>query len=170
MLWGTRLRRRRGARSGGPAAEAPVATSFLTLAAGTAVVDRVGRPVGTVCETLLHEGGGFDGIIVRTRAGRRFIDAPEVRRISNGAVTLGVTAADIERPAGDHPGRKGVPGAREDSADVTEADRDAAIGVLKRAYVRGELTVDALGDRVAAAHLAEAFDELEEALRDVTVG
>jgi hypothetical protein len=44
--------------------------SFLTLEAGTSVVDRFGKPVGTVDRVLVFEGGGFDGSIVRTRAGR----------------------------------------------------------------------------------------------------
>jgi hypothetical protein len=57
-------------------------TSFLTVAPGTPVVDRCGREVGELERALLLEGGGFDGIIVRTRVGRRFVDAPEVRRIS----------------------------------------------------------------------------------------
>jgi hypothetical protein len=45
-------------------------------------VDRFGQPVGAVKRTLVLEGGGFDGIIVETDAGKRFVDAPEVRRIS----------------------------------------------------------------------------------------
>jgi hypothetical protein len=65
--------------------------SFLTLEPGTAVVDRFGK---------------------------RFVDAPEVRRISGGAVTLGVTVAD----------------ARHGRTQVTEADRDEAIDCLERAY------------------------------------
>jgi hypothetical protein len=54
--------------------------------------------VGEVERVLFLETGGFDGIIVRTGAGKRFVDAPEVRRISGGAVTLGVAVADVEQP------------------------------------------------------------------------
>ena len=127
------------------------------------MVDRFGKPVGTVERVLLFEGGGFDGIIVRTGAGRRFVDAPEVRRLSGGAVTLGVTCADVEQPGPDNP-RYGVPVARYDRTDVTEADRDAVIEALKTAYVADALTTDELGERVTIAHLAETLDELDAAL------
>ena len=104
--------------------------SFLTLKRGTSVVDRFGERVGEVHRVLLLEGGGFDGIIVRTRAGKRFVDAPEVRRISGGAVTLGITVADVERPGTDGPSVYGVPAARIGRTEVTEADRDEALAGL----------------------------------------
>jgi Domain of unknown function (DUF1707) len=139
-------------------------TSFLTLNPGTSVVDRFGQPVGEVERVLLFENGGFDGIIVRTRAGRRFVDAPEVRRISGGAVTLGVAVVDVERPAENARRVHGAPMARHDRTEVTEADRDAAVDALKSAFVADELTTDDLAERVAIAHLAETFDELDAAL------
>ena len=142
----------------------PAPTSFLTLEAGTAVVDRFGAPVGDVDRVLLLEDGGFDGIIVRTRTGKRFVDAPEVRRISQGAVTLGVTVADVECPPAETRQTYGIPTARHDRSEVTEADRDEVIDSLKRAYVADVLTTDELGDRVAIAHLAETLDELDAAL------
>jgi hypothetical protein len=37
----------------------------------------------------------FDGIVVETRQGRRFVDAPEVARIAERAVTLSITAAEV---------------------------------------------------------------------------
>jgi Domain of unknown function (DUF1707) len=135
--------------------------SFLTLASGTPVVDRFGRPVGQVRRVLVHELGGFDGIIVRTRAGKRFVDAPEVRRISQGVVTLGITVDEVELPAVDRKGRDGAPAARNDRSEVTEADRDAVIDALKRAYVRDDLTTEELSERVAIAHDAETLDRLE---------
>jgi hypothetical protein len=130
-------------------------------------VDRFGSPVGTVQQVLLLEDGGFDGMIVRTRVGARFVDAPEVRRISQGAVTLGITVGDVEHPGGS-PSRYGVPAARHDRTDVTEADRDAAIDSLKRAFVRDELTTEELGDRVAVAHVAETLTQLDAVLADLT--
>jgi hypothetical protein len=142
-------------------------TSFLTLEPGTPVVDRFGRPVGKVHRVLLLETGGFDGIIVGTPAGKRFVDAPEVRRISGGAVTLGIAVADVECPDG--PRAHGVPEARHDRTDATEADRDQAIDCLKRAYVKGELTTEELAERVAIAHIAETLDQLDAALADVSV-
>jgi Domain of unknown function (DUF1707) len=144
-------------------------TSFLTLEPGTEVVDRFGRAVGGVDRVLLLETGGFDGIIVRTRAGKRFVDAPEVRRISGGAVTLGITASEVETP-GPHARRiYGMPEARHDRTDATEADRDEVIDCLKRAYVRDELTTDQLSERVGIVHSAETLDELDAALADVSI-
>jgi hypothetical protein len=144
-------------------------TSFLTLEPGTAVVDRFGRPVGKVHRVLVLDTGGFDGLIVHTQAGKRFVDAPEVRRIAGGAVTLGITAADVMTPG---PGARqvyGMPEARHDRTEVTEADRDEAIDCLKRAYVRDELNTEELGERVGIAHLAETLDELDAALGDVSI-
>jgi hypothetical protein len=138
--------------------------SFLTLESGTRVVDRFGQPVGEVERVLFLDDGGFDGIVVRTRAGERFVDAPEVRRISGGAVTLGVTVVDVESPGARGPRVYGLPEARFDRADVTEADRDEAIDALKSAFVADALTTDELGDRVARAHLAETLDQLDAVL------
>jgi Domain of unknown function (DUF1707) len=112
----------------------------------------------------LLEGGGFDGIIVRTRIGKRFVDAPEVRRISQGAVSLGITVADVECPAAEARQTYGLLTARHDRTEVTEADRDEVIDSLKRAYVSDELSTDELAKRVAVAHVAETLDELDAAL------
>ena len=133
---------------------------------GTAVVDRFGAPAGEIDRVLLLDGGGFDGIIVRTRIGKRFVDAPEVRRISHGAVTLGITVADVEHPAAETRKTYGIPTARHDRTEVTEADRDEVIDSLKRAYVSDELDTDELGGRVAIAHVAETLEELDAALAD----
>jgi len=54
----------------------PQPVSFLTVEAGTPVVDRFGAAVGAVHRWLLLEDGGFDGIVVDTESGRRFVDAP----------------------------------------------------------------------------------------------
>jgi hypothetical protein len=142
-------------------------TSFLTVEPGTPVVDRCGRPVGEMERVMLLEGGGFDGIIVRTPVGKRFVDAPEVRRISGGAVTLGTTVDEVESPAADGKRVHGVPAARYGRTEVTEADRDAVVDALKAAYVGEELTTGALGERVAIAHLADTLDELDAALADL---
>jgi hypothetical protein len=148
----------------------PQPASFLTLERGTSVVDRFGQPVGEVHRVLLFEGGGFDGIIVRTRAGKRFVDAPEVRRISGGAVTLGITVADVERPGEEGPRMYGVPAARIGRTDVTEADRDEVVECLKRAYVRDDLSTEALGERVVIAHGAQTLEALDEAVAGLTDG
>jgi hypothetical protein len=113
---------------------------------------------------LLFEGGGFDGIIVDTEAGRRFVDAPEVRRLSGGAVTLGVTCADVEQLGRDGPKWAGVPVARHDRTEVTEADRDEVIEALKAAFVADALTADELGERVVVVHTADTLAQLDAAL------
>src|SRR3954471_1781830 len=136
----------------------PQPTSFLTLERGTPVVDRFGEPVGEVHRVLIFDGGGFDGVIVRTPAGRGSLDAPEARRIAGGAVTLGITVADVATPGADGPRMYGVPAARIGRTEVTEADRDEAV---ERAYVRDDLTTDDLGDRVAVVHLAETLEALD---------
>ena len=131
-------------------------------------MDRFGQPVGAVERVLVFDGGGFDGIVVDTDAGTRFVDAPEVRRISHGAVTLGVTPADVESPGTDARRIYGLPEARHDRVHATEADRDEVIEGLKRAYVRDDLTTEELAERVATAHLAETLDELDAALAGLT--
>lgn len=145
----------------------PKAASFLSLEPGTPVVDRFGRPVGEVHRVLLHGDGGFDGIVVETAAGRRFVDAPEVRRISRGTVNLGSTVDEVRRAGAGS--RDGVPAASYGRSALTEADRDAVIEALKRAYVRDEIEIDELAGRVAAAHIAEVLDELDAALSGLTV-
>jgi Domain of unknown function (DUF1707) len=140
--------------------------SFLTLEDETPVIDRFGMEVGSVRKVLLHEGDGFDGLIVRTEAGDRFVDAPEVRRISDRTVTLGITASDVEHP-GATVERYGLPTARHDRTEVTEADRDDAIAALKRAYVDDELDVDQLAERVGVVHQAETLPQLDGVLADL---
>jgi hypothetical protein len=147
----------------------PQPVSFLTLEAGTPVVDRFGAAVGAVHRCLLLEDGGFDGIVVDTESGRRFVDAPEVRRIAGGAVTLGVTADDVLNPGVNTHRVYGMPEARHDRTNVTEADRDEVIACLKRAYVDDELTTDQLSDRVGIAHLAATLEELDAAVADVSI-
>ncbi len=141
--------------------------SFVSLKSGTSVVDRFGRSVGKVHRVLMHGDGSFDGIVVQTRAGRRFVDAPEVRRISRGVVNLGSTADEVWKGGGRGRGR--VPGASYGRHKLTEADRDAAIEALKRAYVCDDIAIDELAGRVATAHIAESLVELDAALSGLTV-
>ena len=60
-----------------------------------------------------------------------------------------------------------MPAAGYASDHITEADRDAAITVLKRAFVRDLLSTDELGDRVAAAHVARMPEELDAVIADI---
>ena len=54
--------------------------------------------MGTVDEVRdLYRERMLDGIVIRTTAGeRRFVDAPEVARTAERAVTLTITAAEVE--------------------------------------------------------------------------
>ncbi len=39
----------------------------------------------------------FDGIVIRTPGGRRFVDAPEIARIAQRRVTLSITWTEAQR-------------------------------------------------------------------------
>lgn len=142
---------------GGPA-------SYLTLARGTPVVDRFGAHVGSVERVLTFSGPFFDGLIVATRAGSRFVDAPEVRRIDEDAVTLAITCSDCEDPG--LTSRYGMPAARFGRTEITEADRRAVIDGLKRAYVDERIDAHELGDRFELTYTVVTLDALEGLLPD----
>jgi hypothetical protein len=134
--------------------------SYLTLERGTAVVDRFGAPVGHVERVLTVTGSYFDGLVVKTPAGSRFVDAPEVRRITTDAVELSITCEDCQAP-----GPTVVDGVPEARWGRTEPDNDdvrEAIEALKRAYVDDHLTAHELGDRFEAAYEAKTLDELQQ--------
>jgi hypothetical protein len=138
------------------------AASYLTLERGTAVHDRFGIPIGSVERVLVGPGTHFDGIIVRTPAGRRFVDAPEVRHISAGCVHLALTLGDVQYPG--EPRVLGAHTARWGRTEATEADRQALVDALKYAYVHDGLTTDELADRIGRAYAARTLDELETVL------
>ena len=145
----------------------PVPASFYTLEPGARVADRFGQRVGEVTKVLIA-GTYFDGIIVATDAGERFVDAPEVRRIAADEVELSVTLCDVL-----HPGPKGPPGppdvhtVRRDRIEATEDDRTAAVTQLKIAFVEDHLGVEDLERRVDLAHRATHLHELDALLADV---
>jgi hypothetical protein len=75
-----------------------VAIAYDVLRPGTPVVDSDGAQVGTVHEVLDNKREHiFDGIVVSTPDGRRFVDAPEVARIAERRVTLTITAAEASQ-------------------------------------------------------------------------
>jgi hypothetical protein len=82
------------------------AISYKVLERGTPVSDRDGAPVGSVRQVLENEAEHiFDGLVVDTPDGTRFVDAPEVARIAERRVTLtldaeGVQALPEHDPAG----------------------------------------------------------------------
>ena len=72
------------------------AIGYKVLARGTVVRSADGAEVGTVRRVLDNAREHiFDGIVIDTPAGRRFVDAPEVARIFERAVHLTITAEDV---------------------------------------------------------------------------
>jgi hypothetical protein len=72
--------------------------SYKVLRRGTPVISADGVRLGSVRRTQEAKRENiFDGIVIDTPNGRRFVDAPEVARITDRAVTLTFVAADAER-------------------------------------------------------------------------
>ena len=68
---------------------------YQALPRGAKVVSSDGVEVGTVHRVQDNAREHiFDGIVVRTRDGMRFVDAPEVARITRRQVTLTIDAAE----------------------------------------------------------------------------
>ena len=66
---------------------------YQALPRGVPVVSSEGIEVGTVDRVLDNAREHiFDGIVISTRDGLRFVDAPEVVRITERRVTLSITA------------------------------------------------------------------------------
>lgn len=72
------------------------AISYKVLEPGTPVADRDGYEIGTVRQVLENEAEHiFDGLVISTSAGERFVDAPEVARIAERRVTLTLGAEGV---------------------------------------------------------------------------
>jgi len=78
-----------------------IAISYKALRRGTPVRASDGVEVGKVRRVLDNTRENiFDGLVVETRQGMRFVDAPEVARIAELAVTLTIPADEVaELPA-----------------------------------------------------------------------
>lgn len=71
------------------------AISYKVLGRGTPVVASDGTSVGTVREVLENKAEHiFDGLVLDTPDGQRFVDAPEVGRIAEHRVTLTLDATE----------------------------------------------------------------------------
>jgi len=72
------------------------AVHYTALERGTPVISSDGEEVGRVAEVLdNYREHIFDGLVIQTSGGeRRFVDAPEVARTAERAVTLTITAAE----------------------------------------------------------------------------
>jgi hypothetical protein len=102
------------------------AVSYKVLARGTPVRSSDGVEVGRVREVLENEREHiFDGIVIDTEGGQRFVDAPEVARIAERGVTLVLDAA---RAAG-------LP--ERDAKGGPEFDANVRAGRLSRLLGRG---------------------------------
>jgi hypothetical protein len=75
-----------------------VAVHYSELARGTPVYGSDELQAGTVDEVKdLYRERILDGIVILTPKGeRRFVDAPEVARTAERAVTLTIPAADVD--------------------------------------------------------------------------
>jgi len=82
---------------------------YQALPKGTEVVTSDGVTLGTVYRVLDNAREHiFDGIVVSTPQGRRFVDAPEVARITARRVTLNITAAEAADHITEHRGTLGA--------------------------------------------------------------
>jgi hypothetical protein len=74
-----------------------IAVHYSELQRGTPVFAADEVQVGTVDEVRdLYRERLLDGIVIRTEAGeRRFVDAPEVARTAERAVTLTISSAEV---------------------------------------------------------------------------
>jgi uncharacterized protein YrrD len=74
--------------------------SYLTLTPGADVISSDGERVGAVEHVLRDEQTDiFDGLVIDLQlgpGGLHFVDAPEVREITDESVTIAVSAADVE--------------------------------------------------------------------------
>jgi PRC-barrel domain len=92
---------------------------YKVLPRGTPVLTSDGQELGTVSKVLDNAREHiFDGIVVATKDGKRFVDAPEVDAITTKRVLLTIDAAQ----AADLPEHKGVLGQAEKAAK-RRADR-----------------------------------------------
>ena len=99
------------------------AVHYTALERGTPVFTSDGEQVGTVAEVLDNAREHiFDGLVIETGSGeRKFVDAPEVERTAERAVTLNITAAEVAQLGPPQKGGRGSGG-----------------GALRRLFGRGD--------------------------------
>lgn len=85
------------------------AVHYTAVERGTPVISSDGHEVGRVAEVLdNYREHIFDGLVIDIDGERRFVDAPEVARTAERAVTLTITAAECAEL--EPPPRRGLPG------------------------------------------------------------
>jgi hypothetical protein len=106
--------------------------AYGAVVAGTPVHSSDGQQIGTVERVLdIPDLDLFDGIVIVTGAGDRFIDRDQVTRITTHAVYCDVAAADAHAlPVPDSP-----PTFR---ADATQDRGGSFVDRLKRQFGRGK--------------------------------
>ena len=99
---------------------------YKVVTKGTPVEAADGTGVGTVHRVLDNAREHiFDGIVIATRDGKRFVDAPEVARLTNRRVVLTISPDEVgELPA--HRGRLGA----------IEQNAQRRVGRIKRRFQR----------------------------------
>jgi hypothetical protein len=81
------------------------AVSYKLLQRGTSVHSSDGQEIGMVERVLENPREHiFDGIVIITARGERFVDAPEVARIAERRVTLSIPAAEAAQLPEPDPG------------------------------------------------------------------
>ncbi len=109
--------------------------AYMVLAEGTRVEGRDGGEVGTVKRVLADTGTDiFDGLILNTADGDRFVDAPQVAELFERLVVLEMTAEDARQL----PEPSASPAAVDLSADDIAGDTpgDKVRFAAKRAWDR----------------------------------
>ena len=72
------------------------AIHYAAVERGTPVYSSDGVEVGRVAEILdNYREHILDGIVVDTKSGKRFVDAPEVTRTAERGVTLAIASAEV---------------------------------------------------------------------------
>jgi uncharacterized protein YrrD len=75
--------------------------SYLILKPGADVMSADGERVGSIEHVLWDESTDiFDGLVIDVRlgpGGLRFVDAPDVGDITEGAVTISIPAAEVDK-------------------------------------------------------------------------
>jgi hypothetical protein len=106
-----------------------LAISYKALRRGTPVRTSDGTEVGKVRRVLDNTRENiFDGLVVETRQGMRFVDAPEVARIAERAVTLTITPAEVA----ELPAPRSLMKERWDQATIVRRTRRAGRDIKRR--------------------------------------
>jgi hypothetical protein len=103
--------------------------AYTALATGTPVYTSDGTMLGTVKRVLaVPEKDIFDGIVLDTAAGQRFVDAPETGELYERAVLLKIDADEAQRL----PDAKGNPAVMQVGPDEM-SEGSARFGITRAA-------------------------------------